>query len=73
MKIQAWICDSLHRQFPSAIPGRPKTLDLVVARGERVSFQVGVRTENTEVKDVAVASNSQPARSTTRSVVGGWP
>lgn len=45
MKLQAWIVDSLHRQFPLCKPSRTNTISLLAARGERVAFQACVRAE----------------------------
>jgi len=54
MKLAAWLAPSMYRQFPHASPGKAKTLDLFAARGERVSFQVGLRLTEADYLNVSV-------------------
>jgi len=55
--IQAWLCDSLERVFPSSRPKR-SVLRLDVARGERFSFQVAVIIDANSLLEVRVAADS---------------
>ena len=51
MALRTWVTSSLMRHFPGS-PARPaKALTLDVARGERFSFQVGIRRQRTAKGD----------------------
>ncbi|MEH6308978.1 DUF4091 domain-containing protein [Olivibacter sp. CPCC 100613] len=52
-KMHIWLESSLQRIFPSSVPRQQDTLHLTVARGSRVSFQVGF---NSNMKDQTTIS-----------------
>jgi hypothetical protein len=55
MKLRAWLCSSLQRQFPLGKSGGQRTLRLLAARGERVSFQVGYAVSHHTAADVSIS------------------
>lgn len=55
MKLSAWLCSSLQRQFPRSAVQANRPLHLLAARGERVSFQVGYTVSHHTAADVSIA------------------
>jgi hypothetical protein len=54
--MRAWLSSSLARHYPASPAGRRSILTLHVARGERVSFQVGFRTDDNPMRVAASAT-----------------
>lgn len=61
MNVRAWVAGSLERQFPKGIPGRRQRLHLTAARGERLSFQVGMRLEGPDEVAAVTLTAAGPA------------
>lgn len=61
MNVSTWLAGSLERQFPRGTPGRRRALHLQAARGERASFQVGLRLEGPDEVAPATLEASAPA------------
>lgn len=61
MTIRTWLAGSLERQFPRGTPGSRRSLRLWAARGERVSFQVGIRLEGPDELATATLAATAPA------------
>jgi hypothetical protein len=53
--METWLASPLVRHFPATRPGRRKTLRLLAARGEQVSFQCAFRTEEKVLAVTAAA------------------
>jgi len=58
--METWLSSSLVRNYPGSKPRRRKILTLDAARGESVSFQVGFRSDDTELRVTAVHNAPDP-------------
>lgn len=66
--VQAWLASSLQRQFPLGPVGNKQTLQLLAARGERVSFQACLRIDGTKPIEVDADADSLELPVTVRRV-----
>ena len=57
--MQAWLSSTLQRQYLTGGPKPNRPLDIVAARGERVSFQACIYYEGMEFSQVKASGYSQ--------------
>jgi hypothetical protein len=60
MKLRAWLASSLSRQFPLGPAGSSRTIELLAARGESVSFQACVRPAGSEPVEISASAEAGP-------------
>lgn len=73
MALKAWLVSSLHRQFALGKAGNQTSLVIDAARGERVSFQVGYRIDDTYPQEVGIEVAVRGDLHATARRVGGVP